>query len=399
MYNKLLNVAFVVCILILEITSSIAQNVGVNESGTMPHASAGLDVDFTNKGMLIPRLTTAQRDIINGGVFVNSLFIFNTTDNCLQIYNSASMQWENMYCFSGCTSGPAIPVANAATSIGETDFQANWSASSGATKYFLDVDDDSDFSSPLIGYNNIEATGLSKTVVGLVCESTYYYRVRASNDCGTSSNSNAIGGVSVGTCSVNCVEGPAAVVDVVSAGKTWMDRNLGASQVAASHSDEDSYGDLYQWGRFTDGHQCRTSTTTGVNSGTDTPGHDMFITESSTPFDWRVPQNDNLWQGVTGINNPCPAGYRIPTETEFETERLSWVSNNQGGAFGSPLSLPSGGLRDNGTGALTSVETFGYYWVSTLSAEQGRVMHFWNSGALMSDTRRAYGFSVRCIKN
>ncbi|MCX8486231.1 MAG: hypothetical protein ORN53_03470, partial [Crocinitomicaceae bacterium] len=35
--------------------------------------------------------------------------------------------------------------------------------------------------------------------------------------------------------------------------KVWMDRNLGASQVATSSNDAASYGDLYQWGRATDG--------------------------------------------------------------------------------------------------------------------------------------------------
>ncbi|MGA1583494.1 MAG: hypothetical protein ACO4CH_09580, partial [Saprospiraceae bacterium] len=50
-----------------------------------------------------------------------------------------------------------------------------------------------------------------------------------------------------------------AVVEVTNplTGKTWMDRNLGASQVADSSSDANSYGDWYQWGRFADGHQCR----------------------------------------------------------------------------------------------------------------------------------------------
>lgn len=37
-------------------------------------------------------------------------------------------------------------------------------------------------------------------------------------------------------------------------GKVWMDRNLGASQVATSSTDANSYGDLYQWGRAKDGH-------------------------------------------------------------------------------------------------------------------------------------------------
>jgi len=35
-------------------------------------------------------------------------------------------------------------------------------------------------------------------------------------------------------------------------GRVWMDRNLGASQVATSSTDPLSLGDLYQWGRGTD---------------------------------------------------------------------------------------------------------------------------------------------------
>ncbi len=110
-----------------------------------------------------------------------------------------------------------------------------------------------------------------------------------------------------------------------------MDRNLGATQAATSSTDVDAYGDLYQWGRFSDGHQCRTSATNPALSSTDQPAHGDFITVNSGNYDWRSPQNDNLWQGVNGINNPCPSGYRFPTEAELEAERLSWSSAQYSG--------------------------------------------------------------------
>jgi hypothetical protein len=78
-------------------------------------------------------------------------------------------------------------------------------------------------------------------------------------------------------------------------GECWMDRNLGASQVATAYNDSLAYGDLFQWGRLDDGHQDRNSQTTSTNSGADDPGHDDFILETDTPYDWRDPQNDNLW--------------------------------------------------------------------------------------------------------
>jgi hypothetical protein len=86
--------------------------------------------------------------------------------------------------------------------------------------------------------------------------------------------------------------------------RVWLDRNLGATQVATSSTDSNAYGWLYQWGRATDGHQIRTSVTTPTLSSTDQPINNNFIITSITPDDWRNPQNNNLWQGVDGINNP-----------------------------------------------------------------------------------------------
>jgi predicted secreted hydrolase len=40
-------------------------------------------------------------------------------------------------------------------------------------------------------------------------------------------------------------------------GRVWLDRNLGAKQVATSGHDTDSYGSLYQWGRGKDDHEDR----------------------------------------------------------------------------------------------------------------------------------------------
>jgi len=38
-----------------------AQNVGINTTGAVGDASAGLDVNFTDKGVLIPRVALSSR--------------------------------------------------------------------------------------------------------------------------------------------------------------------------------------------------------------------------------------------------------------------------------------------------------------------------------------------------
>jgi uncharacterized protein (TIGR02145 family) len=181
-----------------------------------------------------------------------------------------------------------------------------------------------------------------------------------------------------------------------------MDRNLGASQVATSSTDANAYGDLYQWGRRSDGHQCRNSATTTTLSSTDQPAHGNFIlAPSSPPYDWRSPQNDNLWQGMNGVNNPCPSGYRIPTEPELEAERLSWSVNTSVGAFASPLKLPLAGGRSADDGSLYNVGISVQYCSSNVSGTNSRCLSFLsgNNNAFWAALARAYGISVRCIKD
>ena len=199
-------------------------------------------------------------------------------------------------------------------------------------------------------------------------------------------------------------------------GAVWMDRNLGATQVATSKSDVDSYGYFYQWGRGTDGHQERNlifpQDFTSTTSTSPNPGHDDFITfdgTTSSTNDWIDPQNDSLWQGVNGINNPCPNGFRLPTAAEWETEYQSWTSQDTDGAFDSPLKLPSAGRRNGNSAASGPVVfgegTYGFYWTSSVSdnvnspEEAKRLILLDNSSFGIGTNNRAGGGSVRCIQD
>ena len=197
---------------------------------------------------------------------------------------------------------------------------------------------------------------------------------------------------------VFCASGATAVVDVTNptTGKTWMDRNLGAAQVATSSADANSYGDLYQWGRASDGHQCRSSGTRSTLSSVDQPNHSDFILNSS---DWRSPQNANLWQGVNGVNNPCPTGYRLPTRAELSAEASSWSSSGAAGAFASPLKLPQGGGRERSTGSLFNVGTRSFYWISAATSSRSEYININASNISFVYNTRTYGMSVRCIRD
>jgi len=194
------------------------------------------------------------------------------------------------------------------------------------------------------------------------------------------------------------------IIDVKSAtNKVWMDRNLGASRaatlVATEVEDSLSYGALFQWGRFADGHQCRNSGTTSTLSSSPTPGDSLFIVNSSDPYNWLSTLDDNLWQGVSGVNNPCPGGYRIPTLAEWEDELGSWGSEDSSDAFQSPLKLPVSGRRDGSNGDI-DVGSVGYYWSSSVEPfdSEARGLGF-DRDAALGFYYRTNGYAVRCLKD
>ncbi|PWH82199.1 FISUMP domain-containing protein [Brumimicrobium oceani] len=184
--------------------------------------------------------------------------------------------------------------------------------------------------------------------------------------------------------------------------RCWLDRNLGASQVATSDTDPLSYGDIFQWGRADDLHQNTTSVNTSITSAIDVPGHGDYITNSNFPYDWRIPQNDNLWQGLSGINNPCPTGYRIPTEEEWYDETITWISPDKIGAYASVLKLPMAGYRDFFGTPYQNGNTSAY-WSSTIHPSyptRARTLTFnTNNASSTALNYRAVGCSVRCIKD
>jgi hypothetical protein len=195
--------------------------------------------------------------------------------------------------------------------------------------------------------------------------------------------------------SIFCNGTPTIVIELTNpvTGKTWMDRNLGATQSSAFSA---GYGDLYQWGRRADGHQCRTSPTTTNLSSVDQPVHGNFILGGgSGNNDWRTPQNPNLWQGANGINNPCPIGFRIPTSIELLDESATWSSFS----WANTIRFPNAGQRFSTNGVLNSVGSERYYWSSTVSTQAPHTSNYLTGLPSIAFSTRSNGYSVRCIKN
>lgn len=94
----------------------VQQNVGIGT--TTPSASALLDVSANNKGILIPRLTSAQRAAIVAPA--NGLMLYDTDTKSFWYYNGTA--WANMALSAGwALQGNAAPPTSF---IGTTNTQA-----------------------------------------------------------------------------------------------------------------------------------------------------------------------------------------------------------------------------------------------------------------------------------
>jgi hypothetical protein len=398
MIHKTTPLSTSLCIIAIFLLGSLgvghSQNIGINTTGATPNSAALLDIDdsgtATGKGLLVPRMTTARRDAIPPPI-PESLLIYNTTTQCFEAWNQSITAWVSFGCI-GCTVMPTVANAgpDQALSCNLTTATLAGNSPVTGTGMWSVISGTATISNP---------TSPTSGVTGLAGAGSAILRWTISNSPCTPSFDD----IMITTClpSFPCGGTVIPVVDVLNpiTGETWMDRNLGASQVATSSADALAYGDFYQWGRCSDGHETRTSGTTVTLSATDTPGHANFILTSAAPNDWRSPQNDNLWQGVAGINNPCPTGYRIPTDPELDAEQLSWTTQDAAGAFGSPLKFPANGGRASIDGSIGSAGVNGLYWSSTVSFGQSMYLHFDAGFSGVITSPRSGGKAVRCIKD
>jgi uncharacterized protein (TIGR02145 family) len=297
-------------------------------------------------------------------------------------------------------SAPTSPVATAGDAQASVAFTAPASnGGSAITGYTVT-------SSP----GNLTATGESSPlmVTGLANGTPYTFTVVATNAVGNSSASVASGAVTPFAI-------PTSSANVGGTTKTFMAYNLGVTgtQDPLTYQGGNNNGGFYQWGRQTDGHEVTTSTPQAGPVAAAVANR--FITNGTAPRDWISPQNENLWlDGTKTANDPCPAGFRVPTQAQWgglfrdgttsgapgTATRNTWTWTGNGYTVGANLYLPAAGYRNATSDAATgNVSTRGYYSSSTPYGTYTYYLYF-TSGTVApgyTSIGRAYGFSVRCI--
>ncbi len=188
----------------------------------------------------------------------------------------------------------------------------------------------------------------------------------------------------------------------------FLDRNLGA--ISDYVGSTDSWGDLYQWGRQTDGHEKRSSDTTIVLADNYFINHKLFIVDEEKANDWLANIDDSLWQGEDNESNPCPCGYRLPTEKEWRAilDLGYEIKRSEEGFYylsiaNGQLLLPAAGLRSAYTGHFQYVGTRGFYWGADAVSEGTSSCIDFNKDDITTNISiygfRAFGRSVRCVKD
>ncbi len=361
--------------------SQASVGVAIKTDGSSPHHSAIMEVSSLDKGVLMPKLTSSQRDAL---LPVTGLVIYNTSANNIEFYNGLSWRQIN-------TNLPASPTAGTHQSS-QTQIIWNWNTVPGVTGYKWNI---------VNNYTTATDMGsaTTKTETNLACNTIYARYVWAYNNCGHSSNVSLIQSTSLcspcGTSiTITHVAGNVAPVNkTVTYGtvtnipgellKCWITSNLGSDRQALSKFDgtEASAGWYWQFNRK-QGYKH--------SGGIRTP-NTVWITNISEYSDW------------TAANDPCSlelgSGWRLPVFSEWNNvdETGGWSDWN--GPWNSPLKLHAAGYLSGSDGSILARGSEGAYW----SSSQNGVADAW-SLYFKSDYCSAYndnkevGLTVRCIK-
>jgi hypothetical protein len=338
--------------------------------------------DYETADDMNSAITKTETGTICGTIYTRSVWAYSSCGESVMTTLTATVP----------AAVPATPVAAAHVAT-QTSIVWNWNSVTDATGYKWNTTDD-------YGSAIDMGTATTRSETGITCGTALTRYVWAYNGCGYSlsaalnQSTVACWACGISTITINHVEGAVAPVTKTTTygtvtnipgelTKCWITSNLGSDYQATDVSDatEASAGWYWQFNRK-QGYK---------HDGTTRTPNTTWIASISETSDW-ITANDpcNIELGTT---------WHLPTFTEWYNVNNVGGWTTWTGPWGSGLKLHAAGYLDHSDGSLTNRGSGGYYWSSTqYDAANGWYLFFYNGNSYLSNNRRAYGFSIRCLR-
>jgi uncharacterized protein (TIGR02145 family) len=381
--------------ILMILMTPVMMNAQVVFGDNPPDGSAELEIQSVTGGMLFPRMTQAERDAIISPAA--GLMLYNTSTLCLEVNvgTPTVLQWERLNC---------LPASIASLDCGGITVNGAVYINDPVNGVSIDIP----YTGGNGGYSDlvtVQSTGVTGLVATLapgnlaVGAGSLTYSVSGTPSAvGTASFVLEFGGQS---CTVNLGVSYLCQAKVNATDyKNFLCYNLGAANTSADPFAPgwEISGGYWQWGRVAQ-----------AAAGPTGPGSSEANDAAISGWNTTDAANGSWTDGSKTANDPCPAGYRIPTKVEWDgvvanntktivgTSSSAATNYSAGVKFGNQLMLPAAGFRYTNNGALFG-RGFGDYWSSS---EYGNNfawnLYFDSSDAYTYSDSRIIGFSVRCV--
>ena len=410
--KKLISISILVVALI--IGYNVFAQVSINADGSEPEPSAMLDVKSSDKGLLIPRMTTSEIEAIY--LPADGLQVYNTDNGKLYIFVMNDFEWKEL----SYATGNIQP--NATYTIG-TGGTCNNTVVNGV--YYVSV--------LLQPYNfitiEVDVSALGQYTIATDTVNGYYFI--ATGVFATTGNHTIIltgGGIPL------YEQTDSFTVNASNNGGTCtfgVTTQVSLTFLCGLEFQDPRDGQLYNTVEIDT--QCWMAE--NINFGTMILLHNPQLQQTPEIFEKYCYQNDTnicneygglyqwdeVMQHVTtaGVQGICMDGWHIPTDAEWtilsdylggesiaggkmkETGFVHWNQPNTGATNESEFTALPGGLKQYYTSSVGALNDAGFFWSSTLINVRAWARYVQANSELITRESRYHeaAFSVRCIKN